>query len=245
MRKISVLTPSFNSGMYIENAILSVVNQKYKNFEHIIVDNRSTDNTLEIVKKYPHLKWISEKDKGQSDAMNKAFDLSTGEIIVYLNADDYFADQVFETIADEFDNHNKIDIIVGNGIEIHANGRMETWYSEIDYSKILQFYKFQSPLNPVSYFYKRNVQNKIKFNVHNHFNMDYEFLLRAYQLFRIKKIEKNLGFFLQHANNKSSKNNTYAECKKTALRHCYKYDITKLLIYLPYFFKRKILRLPL
>lgn len=69
--KISILTPSYNQGKYIEENILSVMNQNYPNFEHIIIDGGSTDNTDEILRKYPHLKWVSEKDEGQSDALNK------------------------------------------------------------------------------------------------------------------------------------------------------------------------------
>jgi len=96
--KISVITPSLNSGEHIERAIQSVLAQNYDNFEHIIVvDGLSTDNTLDILKKYPHLTWVSEKDSGQSNAMNKGFAMSSGEIIVYLNADDYFLPEAFRS----------------------------------------------------------------------------------------------------------------------------------------------------
>ena len=100
--KISILTPSYNSGKYIERAIESVVDQGYDNWEHIIVDGGSTDGTAVILKKYPHLKWISEPDKGQSDAMNKAFEMSNGDIIGYLNADDWYELSIFSLIADVF-----------------------------------------------------------------------------------------------------------------------------------------------
>ncbi len=69
--KISIVTPSFNQGHYIEDAIRCVLDQHYPDFEHIIVDNCSTDVTLDILKKYPHVTYISEPDKGQSDALNK------------------------------------------------------------------------------------------------------------------------------------------------------------------------------
>ena len=71
--RISIVTPCLNMGAFIEDAILSVQGQDYPNFEHIIVDACSRDNTLEILKRYPHLRWVSEKDRGQSDGLNKGF----------------------------------------------------------------------------------------------------------------------------------------------------------------------------
>jgi glycosyltransferase involved in cell wall biosynthesis len=100
--KISIITPSFNSVNYIERAIKSVLSQDYDNWEHIIVDGGSMDGTLEILKKYPHLVWVSEPDRGQSDAMNKGFQMSTGEIIGYLNADDWYKEDALQYVNDFF-----------------------------------------------------------------------------------------------------------------------------------------------
>lgn len=88
--KISVVTPTLNSCEDLEIAIRSVIDQNYTNFEHIIIDGGSIDGTIELLNKYKHLTWLSEPDDGQADAMNKGFDLTTGDIIVYLNSDDYF-----------------------------------------------------------------------------------------------------------------------------------------------------------
>src|SRR5882762_2861563 len=96
--RISIITPSFNQGKFIEDAIQSVLIQNYPDIEHIVIDNCSTDNTMEVLKKYPHLKWISAKDRGQSDALNKGFDLATGEIIGWLNCDDFYLPGAFQTV---------------------------------------------------------------------------------------------------------------------------------------------------
>lgn len=87
--KVSIVTPSYNQGQFIEDTILSVLNQTYKNIEYILVDGGSTDNTMDIVNKYRNKIdiVISEKDKGQSDAINKGFKLSTGKLIGWINSE--------------------------------------------------------------------------------------------------------------------------------------------------------------
>ncbi|NJL12522.1 MAG: glycosyltransferase [Microscillaceae bacterium] len=94
--KISIVTPSYNQGQYIEEAILSVIGQNYPNLEYIIIDGGSTDNTIEIIKKYEkHITyWVSEKDKGIYDAMNKGIDVATGEWIYFLGTDDLLSDNI-------------------------------------------------------------------------------------------------------------------------------------------------------
>lgn len=102
--KISIITPSFNQGQYIEQTILSVLDQQYPNLEYIIVDGGSNDNTVEIIKKYSSQisYWISEPDKGQSDAINKGFLKATGDIVNWINSDDYYAPNTFTNLAASF-----------------------------------------------------------------------------------------------------------------------------------------------
>lgn len=99
--KISVVTPVYNGAQYIEQCILSIMNQTYQNFEHIIMDAGSTDGTIEIVKKYADLynvKLYSEKDNGMYDAVAKGFALATGDIFCWLNSDDMFMPWAFEVM---------------------------------------------------------------------------------------------------------------------------------------------------
>ncbi|WKN44448.1 glycosyltransferase family 2 protein [Tunicatimonas pelagia] len=100
--KISIVTPSYNQGQYIEETILSVINQNYPNLEYIIIDGGSTDNTVEIIKNYEkHITyWVSEPDQGQSHAINKGFKKSTGDILGWINSDDYYTSDTFSTIVD-------------------------------------------------------------------------------------------------------------------------------------------------
>ena len=192
---ISVLTVSFNAGEFLERAIQSVLQQDYKDWEHIIIDGGSTDNTVEILKKHPHLQWISEKDQGQSDAMNKAFVRSSGDLIVYLNADDEFLPDAFSTIVSTFNKFPEVDVVVGNlqfksGTAVYHNNPSQ------NYTDILQFWLNRFPANPVAYFYKKHVQAYIgHFPTNNHYTMDYWFLLRVYKQFKVLKIERMLGVF--------------------------------------------------
>lgn len=207
--KISVLTPSFNSGKYIERAIKSVLNQGYGNIEHIIVDNLSTDDTREIVAKYSHIKFISESDFGQSDAMNKAFKASSGDLISYLNADDYFEPGVFEFVNDYFKKNETVDFLVGNLYNKYWNDPLLVHLSipESEFNKIIFPFKYEFPLNPVSYFYKRKVQENIgEFPINEHYAMDYWFLIRAFKNFKINKSELVFGTFYRTGINKTSLN---------------------------------------
>jgi glycosyltransferase involved in cell wall biosynthesis len=202
--KISVLTPCFNSGDYLKTCIESVLGQTYTHWEHIIVDGGSADATLGILKSYPHLKWISEPDRGQSDAMNKAFRLSTGDVIIYLNADDYFYPNAFQIMIDAFKANPDIDMVVGN-LDVARRGKKTPSTNATVSWKDLAVIKGRFPLNPVSYSYKRYVQEKVgNFPLREHYTMDYWFLLRAFYFFKPLKIDAVLGCFVFDGNNKTS-----------------------------------------
>ena len=121
--KISVVTPCFNSMHTIRETIESVRQQNYLNVEHIVMDGGSKDGTLDILKAYPHLKSISEKDQGHFDAMNKGVACATGDLIVILNADDCFRPGVLKKVAMAFQAHPEWDALFADVIYVDAEGR--------------------------------------------------------------------------------------------------------------------------
>ena len=112
--KITVITPSYNSGRFIEQTICSVLNQKYPKLEYLVIDGGSTDETISILQKYSNsLTWISEKDRGQSHAINKGIEYSTGEVIAYLNADDIYEPGALVNIGNYFFQHHQAYWVTG------------------------------------------------------------------------------------------------------------------------------------
>lgn len=116
--RISVVTPSFNQGQFLEETIRSVLLQDYPNLEYIIMDGGSTDSSVEIIRKYePWLTyWISEPDKGQSHAINKGWSLATGDLISYINSDDLYLPGAFKEIAQAYVTAGKPGFIIGNTV---------------------------------------------------------------------------------------------------------------------------------
>ena len=113
--RISIVTPSFNQGKYIEQTIQSVLSQNYPNLEYIIIDGGSTDGTVEIIKKYEQqlTYWISEPDKGQTDAINKGFAKCTGEIFNWINSDDYYSPNSLHIVAEVFSENPTAKVVCG------------------------------------------------------------------------------------------------------------------------------------
>lgn len=192
--KISVITPSFNSADYIERAIKSVLDQNYDNYEHWIIDGGSNDGTIQILKKYTHLKWISEPDNGQSDAMNKGFTFSSGDIIVYLNCDDYFLPGAFERVIPLF--KQGANFVVGDVLLQTLKGNKFVIKPNIEYKQMLRHWEHAAfPNNPVQYFYLREVQEKFPFNIKNKKTMDLEFLCDAASYYKFEKVDYTLGVY--------------------------------------------------
>ncbi|MCF7900830.1 glycosyltransferase [Candidatus Woesearchaeota archaeon] len=217
--KFSIITPSYNQDMYIEQTIKSVIEQK-GNFEieYIIMDGKSTDNTVKILKKYEKkLKgnkkikfiWKSEKDKGQSDAINKGLKICSGDILAYINSDDYYEKDAFRNIIKEFEKNKKISFVYGKCPVVNEEDkeirkgirRIRRFLGrKYSYRKLLIVNFIPQPAT----FWKKEIYDKYGgFDVKHHLCMDYEYWLRIGQEFKGKYVNKNISNFRWYSQSKS------------------------------------------
>lgn len=194
--KISIITVSYNSGKTIEDTIKSVLSQKYKNYEHIIIDGASKDDTIKIVKKYEKkykgkLKYISEKDKGLYDAMNKGIKMATGDIIGLLNSDDVYAsDNVLKLINE--------NIINSDSDGVHADLLYVSEDLKVPKRKwIAKDGKIKNgwmPSHPTLYLKKEVYDKKGLYNLNFKIVADFDFIVRVCNdpNIKLKYIPENL-----------------------------------------------------
>lgn len=213
--KISIVSPSYNQGIFIEAAIKSVLDQKYPNFEHIIIDGGSTDDTLKILKKYPHLIWVSEPDEGQSDAINKGFRLATGKYIGWLNVDDYYLPGTFSSVINAFASDNSIDAVYSNYRIVDARSSISRELYTQNASKWMSLFYCHIPSTTL-FFSRKILDDHILIDKYFDIAMDMEFIAHMlYSGYKVKKINSCFAHFRRHETNKS---NDTKEVKKIRTR---------------------------
>lgn len=210
--KISIVTPSFNQGQYIEETIRSVLLQGYPNLEYIIIDGGSTDGSVDIIKKYePWLTyWVSEPDRGQSHAINKGWEKTTGDIIAYLNSDDFYVENSLVKVASHYKKNKKISAVIGRLWNVNQEGN-KTNLSGIPYLpfKTLGDLSLYDPdlwfLPQASAFWFNSVLEISGKWVREdlHFTMDRELFYRTCKLGEVVVLDEPLAFFRYHVQNKS------------------------------------------
>lgn len=176
--KITVVTPSYNQGKYIRRTIDSVLSQGIDDLEYIVMDGGSTDETVDILKSYgDRIIWKSEKDKGQTDAVNKGIRMAHGDIIGWLNSDDIYYPDAIKKVMEVFEKNPDVNVVYGNANHIREDDSfIEEYYTEdFDYERLKEVCFICQP----SLFFRKKVVDKYGFLDDSlQYCMDYEYWLR-------------------------------------------------------------------
>ncbi len=206
--KLSVITPSFNQGKYLERTILSVLNQHYPNLEYIIIDGGSTDESVEVIKKYERYLtyWVSEPDQGQVDALNKGFSQATGDWVSFQNSDDVYFPETFHRFGKVALKNTNVDLLYGDLLMITADDQVTELLKTLPFSFICQLVEGMQVHNQSLFFKRRLLDEYGIFDSSYRFAFDYEFITRyaAQPGVTVKRVEGLAGALRVHEEAKSS-----------------------------------------
>jgi glycosyltransferase involved in cell wall biosynthesis len=211
--KISIVTPSFNQGKYLERTIRSVLEQEYPNLEYIVIDGGSTDESVEIIKKYADrlTYWVSEPDRGQSHAINKGFDRATGEIFGWLNSDDWYHPEALQAVADAIAANPDAGAVVGAGEMVDEEGRIVLHIDPLEITLESLYQWMDSFFWQPSCFFRRNVWADCgPLNESIHFAMDLDLWLSIAKKYSFVRISTSLSSSLRHNEAKTTASGTLA-----------------------------------
>ena len=223
--KISIVTPSFNQGAYLEKTIRSVLLQGYPNLEYIIIDGGSTDQSVEVIKKYEQWIdfWVSEKDQGQSHAINKGLAKTSGELLGWLNSDDYYLPGALFKFARAYLEDTSVGAIYGQGNVIDEAGTIvHIPKLELVTKESLFGWCFGNDfMQPSCLFTRKAWQESGPLDESLNFALDVEFWIRISDRFTFKRISDVLSIALSHSQAKttSMRNRGYAEFAIVLMRH--------------------------
>jgi len=224
--KISIITPTFNQVDYIEQTILSVINQDYPNIEYIIIDGGSTDGTVEIIKKYENRinYWISEKDNGLYDAINKGFKIANGEILAWLNSDDIYLPKALFTVAEIFSSFHEVNWLQGANSHIDEKGRLVSVYQSRYWTKFDFSSGNMKSIQQESTFFRSSlwINSGQQIDVNSQLAGDYSLWLTFFEFSDLHITTAPLGCFRMRSSNQKSLNqrvNYENEKKEVYRRH--------------------------
>ena len=205
--RISIVTPSFNQGGFLETTIRSVLEQDYPNLEYIVVDGGSTDDSVDVIQRYSDRLawWVSEPDGGQVDAINKGFKRATGDILAYLNSDDIYLPGALRQVADFFEAHQDCGLVYGDYQLLDEQGNVIQQRRELDFDYTMGCCIGMGIIIPQpAAFWTRAVFTQVGlFDPRLHYAMDADYWLRTAQVATIRHLPAWLAGFRLHAASKT------------------------------------------
>jgi len=206
--KISIVTPSFNQGFFLEKTIISVLQQGYPNLEYFIIDGGSTDNSIEIIQKYQKYLawWVSEKDRGQSHAINKGFAKATGELLGWLNSDDYFLPNAFFKLAGAYLENPSVGAVYGRGHIVNQKGRVVYTpdHRQVTYDSLFAWSYGNNFMQPSCLVASKAWNECGPLDESLHFAMDLDLYLKIAKKFEFKRIVSVLTHSVGHGKAKTA-----------------------------------------
>lgn len=193
--KISIVIPSYNQGHFIEETLLSVMNQSYKNYEIIVIDGGSTDRTCDILKRYNKeiAYWVSEKDKGQTDALIKGFNKASGDIFCWLCSDDLLEYNALQIISDYFTKYQRVKVVTGNAKWIDTKGSILKNNKDIPFIRWIWLYTYNYIIQPSTFWRKEVYEEVGGLDITKNLTMDADLWIKFAQNHKIKKINNYIS----------------------------------------------------
>ncbi len=205
--RISIVTPSYNQGEFIEETIRSVLLQGYPNLEYIIIDGGSTDTTLAVIKKYePYIAhWVSESDRGQSHALNKGFQQATGDFVGWQNSDDFYEIDALTHLAHTYQQDPDIDVLYGNTKYVDRDGQFLNFYPVAKDFTLTSMFPWTSLCNQSIFFSQRIFTDQFAIDESFRHCMDVDFFWRlAIAGYRFQYVDNLSGSFRIHEGAKTN-----------------------------------------
>lgn len=211
--RITVITPSYNQGRYIRQTIESVLDQDYPDVEHIVMDGGSTDETVDILRTYPHLTWRSEKDRGQADALNKGLALSTGEIVGWVNSDDYYHPKIFASVARHF-SESGARWVTGRLANVYAGSQVIRFRTSPPVSRDALFRDPDIVRQQATFFLRSELEAVGGWNVDKFMVMDLDLWVRLAARSAPLMVNEDWAYFRNHPAQKSGHSNILRQSRE-------------------------------